>query len=101
MRLIDADKIIYSWMYDNDGQEHDGVTLQSIIDKIPTVTQWIPCSEQMPPIGRTVLVTVKTSDKTWTDCDTWFQGDWMAYMGNSREVVAWCELPEPYKEATE
>ena len=37
MRLIDADKIVYSWTIDNDGEEHDGVTLQSIIDKMPTI----------------------------------------------------------------
>lgn len=37
MRLIDADRIAYSWQIDTDGQEHDGVTLQSIIDKMPTI----------------------------------------------------------------
>lgn len=37
MRLIDADKIIYTWTVDADGEEHDGITLQSIIHKMPTV----------------------------------------------------------------
>lgn len=46
MRLIDADKIVYSWQIDADGQEHDGVTLKSIIDKIPTIeTKIIYCRE--------------------------------------------------------
>ena len=36
-RYIDADKIIYSWQIDLDGQEHDGVTLQSIINKMPSI----------------------------------------------------------------
>ena len=36
MRLIDADKIRYSWQIDADGTEHDGVTLESVVDKIPT-----------------------------------------------------------------
>ena len=36
-RLIDANRIVYSWVIDNDGEEHDGITLQSIIDKMPTV----------------------------------------------------------------
>ena len=35
-RYIDAEKIVYTWLIDNDGKEHDGVTLQSVIDKIPT-----------------------------------------------------------------
>ena len=39
MRLIDADKIVYSWQIDADGQEHDGVTLQSIISKMPTIEE--------------------------------------------------------------
>ena len=43
MRLIDADKIIYMWLKDQDGEEHDGVTLQSIIDKMPTVEPVIRC----------------------------------------------------------
>ena len=32
---MDAKQIRYSWMIDADGEEHDGVTLQSIIDKVP------------------------------------------------------------------
>lgn len=35
-RYIDAKKIRYCWMYDADGTEHDGVTLQSVVDKTPT-----------------------------------------------------------------
>ena len=36
-RYIDAGKIIYQWQIDPDGQEHDGVTLQSIINKMPSI----------------------------------------------------------------
>ena len=35
-RYIDANKIRYSWTYDEDGTEHDGITLESIVDKVPT-----------------------------------------------------------------
>lgn len=48
-RYIDADKIIYTWLIDNDGKEHDGVTLQSVIDMMPTADvrenvkgEWLP-----------------------------------------------------------
>ena len=37
MRLIDADKIVYMWKQDINGDFHDGVTLESIVDKTPTV----------------------------------------------------------------
>ena len=36
MRLIDADKIEYMWKQDINGNFHDGVTLESIVDKTPT-----------------------------------------------------------------
>ena len=35
-RYIDARQIRYCWMYDDDGTEHVGVTLQSVIDRVPT-----------------------------------------------------------------
>ena len=35
-RYIDANKIVYSWQFDADGNQHDGVTLESIVDKVPT-----------------------------------------------------------------
>lgn len=59
MRLIDADKIVYSWQIDADGQEHDGVTLQSIISKMPTIEErkkgkWIPCKASIHPYGNDV-----------------------------------------------
>ena len=46
-RYIDADKIIYSWQIDPDGQEHDGVTLQSIINKMPSIdaVQVVRCKD--------------------------------------------------------
>ena len=46
-RYIDADKIIYTWLIDIDGKEHDGVTLQSVIDMIPTadVVEVVRCKD--------------------------------------------------------
>lgn len=37
MRLIDADKISYFWHQDCNGRFHEGVTMQSMIDAVPTV----------------------------------------------------------------
>lgn len=37
MRLIDANKIIYMWQEFENGEFSDGVTLQSIIARMPTV----------------------------------------------------------------
>lgn len=45
--LIDRKQIRYCWMVDADGEEHDGVTLQSITRKMPTVdaVEVVRCSE--------------------------------------------------------
>lgn len=36
MRLIDANKIEYMWKQDRNGKFHDGVTLESIVNNMPT-----------------------------------------------------------------
>ena len=37
MRLIDAGQIVYSWFVEEDGTMSDGITLQSIINRLPTI----------------------------------------------------------------
>ena len=37
MRLIDAGQIVYSWFVEEDGTISDGITLQSIINRLPTI----------------------------------------------------------------
>lgn len=37
MRLINSRQIVYSWTTDLNGKEHDGITLESIINTMPTV----------------------------------------------------------------
>ena len=46
-RYIDAEQIVYTWLIDNDGKEHDGVTLQSVIDMMPTadVVEVVRCKD--------------------------------------------------------
>ena len=111
MRLIDGDALydeIHGGQLSALGFEgyDDYTNINNIDDALdavkyaPTVNQWIPCSEQMPPVGKTVIVTVKTENDIWTDYDTWYQEGWMAYIGNDREVIAWTRF-EPYKGVTE
>lgn len=110
MRLIDADKIVYSWQIDADGQEHDGVTLKSIIDKMPTIEperRWIPVSERLPEEQKNrYWVCTDTGyqyecrwtniNHIWTDLTT----DWHWHIMDIPQytnVVAWQRLPEPYR----
>ena len=73
---------------------------------------WIPCSERLPENGRQVLVYARsvhyalakydemreadgTYKKQWVTFDAWKP------FYSIKEVIAWCELPEFYKGATE
>lgn len=64
MKLIDADRIVYSWIIDADGEEHDGVTLQSIIHKMPTID---------------AVEVVRCKDCKWSDWYTTADGHMYCY----------------------
>ena len=91
MRLIDADKlkdtISDTWILDR-------------IDEQPTIVpvKWIPVSERLPEVGRSVLLSVGkemyTAEGFLKDNGTWAQFRWSA---NLKNVDAWAEMPKPWK----
>jgi len=71
-------------------------------------TQWIPCSERMPEIDETVLITIKEKydgDKEYhyhTDvADHLINDGWLTFNdwdeGQEIHIIAWMPLPEPWK----
>ena len=62
---------------------------------------WIPCSKELPPDDRTVLVTLKWGEddreilvgEYWHDSPS--SKGWGTFEGH---VIAWMPLPEPYKD---
>jgi len=84
------------------------------IDEQPTIhpePHWIPVTERLPENGRQVLVYARsvhyalakydemrnadgTYKKQWVTFDAWKP------FYTIKEVIAWCELPEPYKGVT-
>ena len=56
--------------------------------------QWIPCSERLPEENSRCLVTVNWRDHVYVDIDDYYCYGWDDYKD---AVLAWCELPEPWK----
>ena len=57
---------------------------------------WIPCSERLPEVGKSVLVTITLPDGQ-RECyvSKWVGDKW--WDASRFEVIAWMPLPEPYK----
>jgi len=108
MRLIDADELksrmldyySYSW------QLHEEIS--DFFDNTPTVDQWIPVSKQKPSHDDYIITGKKKYDfeEEWeyfvdaafydqdSNWHTW--NDWNE--GEEIEIIAWMELPDPYRE---
>ena len=121
MRAIDADalKEDLTRFYDNE------VTARKLIDEQPTIQpepHWIPVTERLPEEETDVLVTVhflglkRTHRNGWNEhikesfyveVASHINGEWNSASDEYKiakdrhKVVAWCELPEPYKGVTE
>lgn len=74
-----------------------------ILNKQPTVNQWIPITEKLPDLDKYVLATTSwgtiTIAERWKDTkgeEKWFvsEGECNA---ERDDIVAWKPLPEPYK----
>lgn len=72
--------------------------LQAIKD-LPSAQQWIPCSERLPEIGQSVLLSVGgmySAEGCLREDGDWAQFRWDAIQRKDM-VGAWKPLPEPYK----
>ena len=113
-RLIDADAIAYESIDSCDTGRHEHYYGTGIIaarkediDAMPTIhlePRWIPVTKDTPKeadmymctcydAGRRIVTLVKWQPRS----KTWNLTGARAYW----KVIAWCKLPEPYKEVTE
>lgn len=121
MRLIDADRLrqeIHS-EYSDDLEILDHIDAQPTINHEP---HWIPVEQALPEEEMDVLVTVhflglkQTQHNGWNDhikeshyvevashiCGEWSSAsDDYKIAKDRHKVIAWCELPEPFKGVTE
>ena len=68
------------------------------LGKSEALPHWIPVEQELPEYGKAVLTI--TQDETYEvnhvideECGEWFWED-------NGKVIAWCELPEPFKGVT-
>ena len=96
-RYIDADALIedirkHSESYFADDFAHEWVDRQPTIGTEP---QWIPVSERLPETYGEYIVTRKTEYGIKTKTSLYYEnGIWWP----PEEVIAWMDLPEPYKD---
>ena len=68
-------------------------------------SKWIPCSEEMPPLNKRVLLTVYVEGGNFNieiaeyfgDYDWLFDDEFYSVASVKWEVLAWQPLPAPYK----
>jgi hypothetical protein len=71
----------------------------AILDVPAVEEQWIPCSERLPEIGQSVLLSVGgmySAEGCLREDGDWAQFRWNAIQRKDM-VGAWRPLPEPYK----
>lgn len=74
-----------------------------IVDRQPKVGEWIPCSERLPKITDDyVLITMEKyySKELCIEIGYIEDGKWKFALTDKyikSKVIAWCELPKPYK----
>ena len=102
------------WLKDRLTDRKNGESLADRLKHLPSVQQWTPCSEQLPEekdagilkkLGTEkrseyVLATVEVNGERMTVTACTYDGKWdwnMKYAFPDFKIVAWRELPEPYK----
>ena len=101
MRLIDADML--KQYLDSGIDEHTALAItifKSMIDEQPTIPQWISCNDRLPDDERRVLCTIQSGEHFSVVPCVFVQHTkrWLPEVyGNHGNVIAWCELPEPWR----
>lgn len=83
--------------------QYDLRDLLAELEVMPSAQRWIPCSERLPEIGQSVLLSVGgmySAEGCLREDGDWAQFRWDAIQRKDM-VGAWKPLPEPYKEEQE
>lgn len=85
-------------------------SLNMAIKALEQEPRWIPVSEYLPVTNDEVLVTYIVNGNTkkrYVETANCFDGEWSSVNDEYRipntkiEIIAWCEMPKPYREVEE
>lgn len=102
MAIDAADRADYTLLAIEDVKKvTDEVVKELKLKKLPSIQpeRWIPCSERLPEIGQSVLLSVGgmySAEGCLREDGDWAQFRWDAIQRKDM-VGAWKPLPEPYK----
>lgn len=81
------------------GVPFDEKGIDEVIKELPSVIpqpqRWIPVTEKLPEEAGVYLVSMNHLGYPQRDIDGFVHGKWERY---GSAVIAWCKIPEPYKE---
>ena len=84
--------------------------IRNTVEEMKQEPRWIPVSEYLPVTNDEVLVTYivnGNAKKRYVETANCFDGEWSSVNDEYRipntkiEIIAWCEMPKPYKAETE
>ncbi len=100
--MIDEKKFMeFMTVLEEAGAEHVSFDdLRKFVDEFPKIGGWIPCSERLPEVEQTVLLSLRSLDvsvgfRANTDGYFYTEGEGYVLYEN---VLAWQPLPEAYHE---
>ena len=85
------------WMLNDrfaEGIDYGLRTAIEVVEKLPKVGEWIPCSERLPSYGDKVLASVDVFKGRHPVTIIEYGGECFWTNGT---ILAWMPLPEPYK----
>lgn len=76
------------------------MAVEALMADVPdtNVGKWVLCSDRLPEPGKHYLITTECNGENYVTSDDYFSYGWDDF---GDDVIAWMELPEPYREESE